>query len=174
MRLVACVRQFPISHTRRYFQSAEEREREKVDWDLMISHWSCQYLTNSGVRWLYEREGRWKLMRESARKFKQLLNANIPMIAAENPVPHKHANLPPYTQIINPWEFGHGEVKKTCLWLKGLKPLRPTCIVAGRTPRVHHESPGIVNGLTRAQRRSITYDGIADAMGLQWGGWCGY
>jgi hypothetical protein len=72
-------------------------------------------------------------------------------------------------QIIQPWMFGHGETKATCLWLKGLSPLKPTNIVAGRVPRVHFESPGIVNGLTRQQRRSITLQGIADAMAEQWG-----
>lgn len=151
--------------------------RRDSSWDLMISHWPCRYLTNSGARWLYERDGRWELMRRSARNFKRLLNMDIPLICAENPVMHKHAAeivQVPYTQIIQPHEYGHDEIKKTCLWLKGLKPLQPTKHVAGRVARVHHESPGTKNGLTREQRRSKTYAGIARAMADQWGGWTGY
>jgi hypothetical protein len=72
-------------------------------------------------------------------------------------------------QIIQPWQFGHGETKGTCLWLKGLPLLQPSNIVDGRVPRVHYESPGIKNGLTRQQRRSITYPGIATAFAEQWG-----
>jgi len=71
-------------------------------------------------------------------------------------------------QIIHPWQFGHGETKATCLWLNGLPKLTPTNIVDGREPRIHHESPGIKNGMTRQQRRSITYRGIAEAMADQW------
>jgi hypothetical protein len=93
-------------------------------------------------------------------------------LCVENPVMHEHAMKrigQPYAQIIQPWQFGHGEIKKTCLWLKNLPLLQPTNIVPGRTPRVHHESPGVKGGLTRAQRRSVTYPGIAEAMAEQWG-----
>ena len=95
-------------------------------------------------------------------------NANIPKIAIENPIGLMSRRWRKPDQIIQPWQFGHGEVKATCLWLKGLPILKPTEIVDGRVPRVHHESPGIKNGLTRQQRRSITYQGIADAMAEQW------
>ena len=134
-------------------------------WDLMIAHPPCTYLCNSGVRWLYSQKGRWLKM-EDARKFFMLLyTANIPKICVENPIPHRHANLPPYTQIIQPYMFGHGETKATCLWLKNLPLLTPTNEVKGRKARVHYEPPGI----DRWKNRSRTYAGIATAMAEQWG-----
>jgi hypothetical protein len=148
-------------------------ELQAVSFDLMISHWPCKYLANSGVRWLYGGKGkvidpeRWALMEQSAKAFKALLNANIPKIAGENPVPHRHARkfMGDYTQKIQPWEYGHGETKATCLWLKNLPPLKPTNIVEGRTPRVHYASPGP----DRWKERSRTLIGIAKAMSEQWG-----
>ena len=143
-------------------------------WDLMIAHPSCQYLTNSGVRWLYK-DGvkangkdplRWAEM-SAARAFFEALHGadHIRKICVENPVPHGHANLPPFTQSIQPWQFGHGEVKRTCLWLRGLPKLVPTDIVDGRHARVHLASPGP----DRWKERSITLPGIAAAMADQWG-----
>ncbi len=146
-------------------------------WDMMIAHPPCTYLANSGVRWLYKGgkaaefgeieadPDRYRLMRESAEFFRALLNAPIPHIAIENPIQHRHAQLPRPDQIIQPWQFGHGEVKATCLWLKGLPKLVPTDIVDGRTPRVHHASPGP----DRWKERSRTLPGIAAAMAAQWG-----
>lgn len=148
-------------------------------WDLIIAHPPCQYLTNAGSRWLYQggkgtrRDlSRWAKMEKAAYRFSKLYGLPTSRLAIENPVMHGHGleiigRRP--TQIIQPYQFGHGEIKKTCLWLKGLPPLEPTRIVSGRRPRVHHESPGVVGGLTRSQRRSITYQGIADAMAEQWG-----
>jgi hypothetical protein len=141
-------------------------------WDLMIFHWPCTRLANSGVRWLYSGKGttpdseRWRLMEDDARKFKQLLRAPIPKIAGENPIPHRYARkiMGKYSQIIQPWQFGHGEIKATCLWLKNLPPLRSTQIVSGRTPRVHHEPPNE----DRWKNRSRTLPGIANAMAKQW------
>ena len=134
-------------------------------WDLMIAHPPCTYLCNSGVRWLYSQPGRWLKM-EDARKFFMLLyTANIPKICVENPIPHRHAKLPSYTQIIQPYMFGHGETKATCLWLKNLPLLMPTNEVKGRKARVHYEPPGI----DRWKNRSRTYTGIAKAMAEQWG-----
>jgi hypothetical protein len=107
-------------------------------------------------------------MREAAKFFKLLLNANIPLIAGENPIPHKYAveiigrN---YDQLIQPWQFGHGEQKATCLWLKGLPKLIPTNIVSGREQRIHLMSPG----QNRGMERSRTFQGIANAMASQWG-----
>ena len=140
-------------------------------WDMMIAHPSCQYLCNSGVRWLYCRDGsldeeRWQNMREAGEFFRLLLNAPIERICVENPIPHKHAQLPPYSQILHPHQHGHGESKATCLWLRGLPDLKPTAIVEGRKPRVHFESPGP----DRWKRRSITYTGIGDAIAKQYGG----
>lgn len=144
------------------------------EWDLMICHPPCTYLCNSGVRWLYGGKGnvrdpeRWSLMEAAAHFFKQLLLADIPKIAVENPVMHGYAREivgRGADQIIQPWQFGHGETKATGLWLKNLSPLQPTSIVNERKGRVHHESPGP----DRWKRRSITYQGIADAMAAQWG-----
>ena len=147
--------------------------------DVVIAHPSCVRLTNAGVRWLYK-DGRgkvvdpkkWAEMEAGANEFRWLLGLPFPRMAVENPVMHDHAMQiigKPYTQIIQPWMFGHGEIKKTCLWLRGLSKLKPTKVVSGRKPRVHHESPGVKNGLTRSQRRSITYPGIGDAFAEQWG-----
>jgi hypothetical protein len=143
-------------------------------WDLLIFHWPCTRLANSGVRWLYDGKGtvrdeaRWRAMEEDARKFRQLLDAPVPRVCGENPIPHRYAReiMGDYSQVIQPWQFGHGEVKATCLWLKNLPQLEPTRIVAGRTPRVHHESPGP----DRWKRRSRTLAGVANAMADQWGG----
>lgn len=141
------------------------------EWDLMIAHPPCTYLANSGVRWLYKYQNekapqRWQDMEKAAWFFKSLFNVErIPRIAIENPIPHRYAQLPAYSQIIQPWQFGHGETKATCLWLKNLPKLVPTDIVDGRTPRVHHASPGP----DRWKERSRTLTGIADAFAQQWG-----
>ena len=94
--------------------------------------------------------------------------ADVMQIALENPVPHKYARAVigrKYDQIIQPWQFGHGETKATCLWLKGLPKLEPTKIVEGREARIHRMPPG----KDRSRERSRTYQGIADAMAAQWG-----
>jgi hypothetical protein len=138
----------------------------------MIAHPPCTYLANSGVRWLYKDgepdNDRWLAMKESGNFFRRLLEAPIPRIAVENPIMHRWGKLivgRGQDQIIQPWQFGHGETKATCLWLKGLPKLEPTKIVDGRTPRVHHASPGP----DRWKERSRTLQGIADAMADQWG-----
>jgi hypothetical protein len=137
-------------------------------WDLMIGHPPCTYLANSGVQWLYRREGRWEQMREGAEFFRMLLNAPIPRIAIENPIMHKYAKeiigAPP-TQTVQPWMFGHGESKATCLWLKNLPALTPTNIVSEREQRIWKLPPST----DRWKLRSVTYAGIADAMAEQWG-----
>lgn len=137
-------------------------------WDMMIAHPPCIYLANSGVRWLYANPRRWEKLKEAAEFFKALWNANIPRIALENPIPHKYARDligVPYSQVIQPWQFGHGETKATCLWLKNLPPLKPTNIVDGRENRVHRMPPGP----NRWRERSRTFHGIAEAMAAQWG-----
>lgn len=140
--------------------------------DLLIAHPPCTFLANSGVRWLYkdgERvEDRWWAMEEAARFFRDLLELPIPRIAVENPIMHRYGKEiigSGPTQIIQPWQFGHGETKATGLWLKNLPPLEPTDIVDGRQPRVHHASPGP----DRWKERSRTLPGIAAAMAEQWG-----
>lgn len=138
------------------------------NWDLMIAHPPCTYLCNSGVCWLYRKEGRWKQMKEGAEFFKKLLCASIDKIAIENPIMHKYAVEiigRRQDQVIQPWQFGHGETKATCLWLKNLPPLKPTNIVEGREQRLHQLPPS----KDRWKIRSTTYQGIADAMALQWG-----
>ena len=140
-------------------------------WDMMIAHPPCTYLANSGVRWLVK-DGKFNPVRmhhmqDAIWFWRQLRDAPIQRIAIENPIPHKHAKVKmgDYTQIIQPWQFGHGETKATCLWLKNLPKLVPTNIVEGRTPRVHHASPGP----DRWKERSRTLTGIAEAMADQWG-----
>ena len=136
-------------------------------WDLMIAHPPCTRLCNSGVCWL-DKRNLWDEMREGARFFKTLLNADIPRIAIENPIPHGYAVREigkKYDQIIQPWQFGHGETKATCLWLKNLPKLEPTRIAKGREQRLHMLPPS----KDRAKLRSKTYFGIADAMAIQWG-----
>lgn len=143
-------------------------------WDAMIAHPPCTFLTNSGVRWLYVQgtrdrvEQRWADMADGAAFFKRLLDADIEHIAVENPIMHGHAKaligVEP-SQIIQPWQFGHGETKATCLWLKNLPLLKPTNIVDGRVQRV----ATLPKTPDRWKLRSTTYAGIGDAMGDQWG-----
>lgn len=135
--------------------------------DMLIAHPPCTRLSNSGVRWLHERN-LWEEMRKAAELFRFLLEQPIKRIAIENPIPHTYAVSiigRKYDQIIQPWQFGHGETKATCLWLSGLPKLEPTNVVEGRKPRVHHEPPSD----ERWKNRSRTLTGIADAMAAQWG-----
>ena len=138
---------------------AAENEGE---WDLMIAHPPCTYLAVSGARW-------WKDHKEDQHKAAQLaymlLSCAIPRICLENPIGYLSTYIRKPEQIIQPWQFGHGEVKATCLWLKNLPLLEPTHIVEGRTPRVHYASPGP----DRWKERSRTQAGIAAAMADQWG-----
>jgi site-specific DNA-cytosine methylase len=131
--------------------------------DLMIAHPPCTHLASSGARWFKD-----KLADQAeAIEFVRLLAAApIAKIAIENPIGVLSSRWRKPDQIIQPWQFGHGEVKATCLWLKGLPPLEPTEIVEGRTPRVHYASPGP----DRWKERSRTLPGIAAAMAAQWGG----
>jgi hypothetical protein len=147
-----------------------------LGWDLAIFHPPCTYLCNSGAKHLY-RGGkkvngrdpeRWRKMRRAARFFRKLWAAPVARICIENPVMTGHAKKRigvSQKQVIQPWMFGHGEIKATCLWLRGLPELEPTKIVKGRRPRVHHMSPGP----ERWKERSRTLAGIAEAMASQWG-----
>jgi hypothetical protein len=132
-------------------------------WDLMICHPPCTHLAVSGARWFKEK----KAEQEEALTFVAwLLGAPIRRIALENPISIISSRIRKPDQIIQPWQFGHGETKATCLWLKNLPKLVPTKIVDGRQPRVHYASPGP----DRWKERSRTLQGIADAMAEQWGG----
>ena len=132
------------------------------EWDLMIAHPPCTHLAVSGSRWF-----KYKLKeQEEALQFVQtLLDAPIPKIALENPISIISTRIRKPDQIIQPWMFGHGETKATCLWLKGLPKLEPTELVLGREERVHNMPPSI----DRWKNRSRTYKGIAIAMANQWG-----
>lgn len=147
---------------------------KRRQWDLLIHHTPCTYATNAGARWLYvggrgqiRDPRRWQQMEDGAALFREMQDADVPMIAGENPIPHRYAIelMGWYTQIIQPHEHGHGETKATCLWLKNLPKLEPTNPVAGREPRVHHASPGP----NRWMERSRTLPGIAAAMVRFWG-----
>lgn len=136
-------------------------------WDLAIFHPPCTRLTVAGARWFKGREQE----QAAAVAFAEALwEAPIPRIALENPIGvlSTRSRLGKPSQIIQPWQFGHGETKATCLWLKGLPPLVPTQIVEGRAARVHREPPSP----DRWKNRSRTYRGIAAAMAAQWGRSC--
>ena len=145
-------------------------------WDLMIAHPECTFLTNSGVCWLHKDTARWPKLFDGAAFFKELLNTNIPKICVENPIQHKYARQligEKYSQIVQPYMFGHAERKATCLWLKGLEPLVGTDDVKAEmealpkreAQRLHYLPPSP----DRWKIRSTTYQGIADAMAEQWG-----
>lgn len=131
-------------------------------WDLMIAHPPCTHLAVSGARWFKDK----LVEQEAALAFvRALLEAPVERIALENPISIISSRIRKPDQIIQPWMFGHGETKATCLWLKNLPKLVPTDIVDGRVPRVHHASPGP----DRWKERSRTLAGIAAAMADQWG-----
>ncbi len=132
-------------------------------WDLMIAHPPCTHLAVSGARWFKDKRAE---QSDSLEFVRTLLAAEIPMIALENPISIISSKIRKPDQIIQPWQFGHGETKATCLWLKNLPKLKPTKIVDGRQPRVHFASPGP----DRWKERSRTLSGIASAMATQWGG----
>jgi len=134
-------------------------------WDLMIAHPPCTHLAVSGARHFPAKraDGR----QQAALDFvAMLLSAPVARIALENPISIISSKIRKPDQIIQPWQFGHGETKATCLWLKGLPPLMPTKIVEGREQRIHRLPPSP----DRWKIRSTTYAGIAAAMAQQWGG----
>lgn len=133
-------------------------------WDLMIAHPPCTHLSVSGARHFQQKrmDGR---QQTGVSFFMALAKADIPMIAIENPVCVIASLWRKPDQIIQPWQFGHGETKATCLWLKGLPKLMPTNVVDGRENRIHRMPPSA----DRGHLRSITYQGIAEAMAAQWG-----
>jgi site-specific DNA-cytosine methylase len=132
-------------------------------WDMMIAHPPCTHLAVSGARWFKDKQAE---QLEALEFVKALLGADIPCIALENPVSIISSRIRKPDQVIQPWQFGHGETKATCLWLKGLPKLKPTNIVEGREQRVHKMPPGP----NRWKERSRTFEGIAAAMADQWGG----
>lgn len=157
-----------------YHYQGDIRDLLKDKWDLGIFFTPCTFLCNSGVRWLKNNPERWESMKQDAQLFKDCMNADIPFIANENPIPHKYAVEligRKYDQIIQPYQFGHPERKATCLWLKNLPKLQETNNVKEKmlalpkkeSQRIHYMSPSE----NRQHERSITYSGVAQAM-TQW------
>lgn len=138
------------------------RDMLHTDWDLMIAHPPCTHLAVSGARWFGEKQ---QEQAEALAFVRELLDAPIPRIALENPVSIISSRIRKPDQIVQPWQYGHGETKATCLWLKNLPPLVPTDVVDGREARVHRMAPGP----DRWKERSRTFTGIAQAMADQWG-----
>ena len=148
----------------------------KGKWDMLICHPPCTYLSNAGARHLWKNhelnQERYKKGLEAKGFFMKLYNADCNMIAVENPIPSKIYELPKYSQIIQPYEYGHPFSKKTCLWLKGLPKLKPTKIIS----KEEIQSTKIVGnwfnkgGKERQKNRSKTFTGIAKAMAKQWAG----
>lgn len=134
-----------------------------LDWDLLIAHPPCTHLAVSGARWFKDKQ---EEQAEAVRFFMGLADAPVGKVAVENPISIMSTRWRKPDQIVQPWQYGHGETKATCLWLKGLPKLEPTDIVDGREARVHRLPPGP----DRWKQRSLTYPGIADAMAEQWGG----
>lgn len=131
-------------------------------WDLMIGHPPCTHIAVSGARWFKNKQ---KEQEEALDFVRQLMGAPIPRICIENPISIISTKIRKPDQIIQPWMFGHGETKATCLWLKNLPKLIPTQIVEGREGRVWKESPSP----NRWKERSRSFQGIAEAMAAQWG-----
>ena len=151
-------------------------------WDLIIAHPPCTYLSNAGARWLWAgyrlNIERYEKGLDARAFFMKLWHANCPCICIENPIPSSIYFLPSCSQIVRPYEYGHPYSKKTCLWLKGLPPLKPTDIVADHIPFVSSGSYSKTHdqkykGASRkggsAKSRSKTFSGIAKAMAEQWG-----
>lgn len=147
----------------------------KLKWDMIIAFPPCTYLSNAGACRLYPKKGqidkeRYKKGLKAKEFFLKFLNADCPRIAVENPVSSKVFEMPPYTQEVQPWMFGHPVQKKTRLWLKGLPPLKPTNIV---DPKCGCHEAGtwfMKGGKDRQKNRAKTFEGIAKAMASQWSG----
>lgn len=138
------------------------REALDSEWDLMIAFPPCTHLCVSGARWFKNKQ---KEQKEALDFIRELMDAPIPRICIENPIGVISTKIRKPDQIIHPWQFGHGETKSTCLWLKNLPKLKPTKIVKGREQRVFKEPPS----KERWKNRSRTYLGVAEAMAEQWG-----
>jgi hypothetical protein len=149
------------------------------DWDLMIAHPPCTYMSNAGARWMYPKAGQVSEERllkgmEAKEFFLTLLNSDIPHIAVENPLPLKIIKLPPPTQIIQPYEYGDPYSKKTLLWLKNLPPLKATLVLKEYTPYLPSNTGGKKRGQKATPKNitqkesSKTFKGIAEAIAKQW------
>ena len=150
------------------------KQHDVSKWDLLIAHPPCTYLSNAGARFLYPKgvlnEDRLKLGLAAKDFFMAFYNADCEKICIENPTPSRVYELPKYTQVIQPWMFGHPVQKRTCLWLKGLEPLKPTEIVEERQSSKVPGNWFNKGGKERQKNRAKTFPGIAAAMAEQWGG----
>lgn len=167
------------------FQTSDGRRHNLPPrWDLIIAHPPCTYLSNAGACRLYPQKGHIDMERyqkglKAKEFFMEIMNADCDHICIENPIPSKVFNLPTYTQIIQPYQFGHPWSKKTCLWLKGLPNLLPTDVLNDYKPYVscgtssnkgNPDKAGFSRAGGAAKIRSKTFPGIAAAMAEQWGG----
>jgi len=150
----------PTENPGQHYQG-DVRDILDKDWDIMVAHPPCTHLAVSGARWFANKQ---REQAEALDFVRLLLNALIPHIALENPVSVISSRIRKPDQIIQPWQFGHGETKATCLWLKNLPPLVPTNVVDGREQRVWKLPPSA----NRWKQRSRTFLGIAEAMAEQW------
>lgn len=155
------------------FYTENAFHRIKGKWDLIIAHPPCTYLSNAGARFLYPKgvlnEDRLKLGLAAKEFFMAFYNADCEKICIENPTPSRVYELPKYTQVIQPWMFGHPVQKRTCLWLKGLEPLKPTEVVEERQSSKVPGNWFNKGGKERQQNRAKTFPGIAKAFADQWG-----
>ena len=158
------------------FSTMDGRTHVIDKWDLIIAHPPCTYLTTAGATHLFDRnhniinEDRFRRGKEAAEFFKRFISADCEKICIENPTPSRVYELPKYTQVIQPWMFGHPVQKRTCLWLKGLPPLKPTDTVEERQSSKTAGNWFNKGGKDRQKNRSKTFPGIAKAMASQWSG----
>ena len=174
--LVECSGGHPEYHLR-----ADALEILKIKWDMIIAHPPCTYMSKAGARWMYPKAGelsqeRYDLAMKAKVFFMRFLMADCPRICVENPRPLKVVRLPPPTQVIQPYEYGHPYSKATLLWLKGLPPLRPTKIMTEHTPFLPSNTGAFSRGGGGSKgtahdpvTASKTFPGIAKAMVDQWG-----
>lgn len=151
----------------KHFQ-CDVRELLDANWSMVIAFPPCTHLSSSGARWFAEKraDGRQQEGIDFFMEFVHWHERSLRPLAIENPVGIMSTEYRKPDQIIQPWQFGHGETKATCLWLHGLPKLEPTEVVDGRRPRIHRMAPGP----DRGKERSLTYTGIAEAMAEQWAG----
>lgn len=158
----------PLIDGRCKFKTMDGVEHEVVErWDMLIAFPPCTDLTVSGARWFKNKQADGR-QQKSINFFMKFAEVDCEKVAIENPVGIMSTVWRKPDQIIQPWQFGHGETKATCLWLKGLSNLTPTNVVDGREHRVWKMPPN----KNRARERAKTFLGIAEAMAEQWGGWC--
>ena len=152
----------PSDDNSKYHIIGDARQYMNRLWGGIIAFVPCTHLAVSGARWFKYKE--WE-QKQAIQFFMDVWNTDVPFMCIENPIGIMSTQFRKPDQIIQPWQFGHGEVKATCLWLRSFPKLKPTNIVEGREARVHRMSPGPERGY----KRSITCQGVADAMANQWG-----